>query len=83
MEPPSISCVDAWPPRCLTGAVMAAYRHQARAGMLRIQRIETHPNTGRTLVGYLSAIPHPWMLDQLGRRKREIEGAGEQMRMEE
>ena len=82
LEPPSIRCLDAWPPNACTGTVMAAYRRIEQEGGLRILRVEKHPNTGRTLVDYLSAIPHEWMLEQLGRRKRDIESSGEQMRME-
>lgn len=62
---------------------MAAYRQMEQEGSLRLLRVERHPSTGRTLVDYLSAIPHEWMLEQLGRRKREIELSGQQMRMED
>ena len=62
---------------------MAAYRQMEQEGCLRLLRVERHPNTGRTLVDYLSAIPHEWMLEQLGRRKQEIEFSGEQMQMED
>ena len=82
-ETPGIRCLDAWPPNACTGAAMAAYRQMEREDGLRLLRVERHPNTGRTLVDYLSAIPHEWMLEQLGRRKREIELSGQQMRMED
>ena len=58
------------------------YKRQEQEGSLRLLRVEQHPNTGRTLVDYLSAIPHEWMLEQLGRRKRDIEFPRQQMRME-
>ena len=83
LEPPSIRCLDVWPPNACTGTVMAAYQQMEREDGLRLLRVERHPNTGRTLVDYLSAIPHKWMLEQLGRRKREIELSGQQMRMED
>lgn len=82
-EIPCIRCLDAWPPNACTGAAMAAYRRMEQEGSLRLLRVERHPNTGRTLVDYLSAIPHEWVLEQLGRRKREIELSGQQMRMED
>lgn len=81
-EIPGIRCLDAWPPNACTGAAMAAYRQMEQEGGLRLLRVERHPNTGRTLVDYLSAIPHEWMLEQLGRRKRDIEFPRQQMRME-
>ena len=81
-ETPGIRCLDAWPPNACTGAAMAAYQRMEQEGSLRLLRVERHPNTGRTLVDYLSAIPHEWMLEQLGKRKREIEFSGQQMRME-
>lgn len=81
-EAPGIRCLDAWPPNTCTGAAMAAYRQMEQEGGLRLLRVERHPNTGRTLVDYLSAIPHEWMLEQLGRRKRDIEFPRQQMRME-
>lgn len=83
LEPPNIRCLDVWPPRTCTGAAMAAYQQIGQEGGLCLLRVERHPNTGRTLVDYLSAIPHEWMLEQLGRRKREIEFSGQQMRMED
>lgn len=82
LEPPNIRCLDVWPPNACTGAAMAAYRQMEQEGSLRLLRVERHPSTGRTLVDYLSAIPHEWMLEQLGRRKRETELSGQQMRME-
>ena len=82
-ETPGIRCLDTWPPSTCIGAAMAAYRQMEREGGLRLLRVERHPNTGRTLVDYLSAIPHEWMLEQLGRRKREIEFSGQQMQMED
>ena len=82
-ETPGIRCLDAWPPNACTGAAMAAYQRMEQEGSLRLLRVERHPNTGRTLVDYLSAIPHEWVLEQLGRRKQEIEFSGEQMQMED
>lgn len=82
-EPPGIQCLDVWPPNTCTGAIMAAYRQMELEGGLRLLRVERHPNTGRTLIGYTSAIPHEWMLEQLSKRRRQIEASGEQMRMED
>ena len=82
-ELPSIDCIDVWPPGRCTDAAMRAYRQAERERLVRIRRVDVSPNTGRTLVGYLSAVPQPWALERLGQIKRQIEQSGEQMRLEE
>lgn len=76
---PEIECVDVWPVGRLTAAKMAAYDRAAREGSIRPLKVYRDPNTGKTAVRYLSAIPHPWMLEEL----RRIAETGEQTQLKE